>query len=66
MEDVIPKKRTIAPKKIFKDYEPGIPHIVIKYVRGDMTETSSVDSLRRLERASLIRISKILTDDARD
>jgi hypothetical protein len=31
---------------------------------GDMTDTSSVDFLRRLKLASPIKISKILTDNA--
>jgi transposase InsO family protein len=92
LEDVIPKAEgeTIAPKKTFKDYEPGFIHIDIKYlpqmpdetsrrylfvaidratrwvfmhIYSDMTETSSVDFLRRLKLASPIKISKILTDN---
>jgi transposase InsO family protein len=92
LEDVIPKAEgeTIAPKKTFKDYEPGFVHIDIKYlpqmpdetsrrylfvaidratrwvfmhIYSDMTETSSVDFLRRLKLASPIKISKILTDN---
>jgi hypothetical protein len=79
LEDVIPKAggETIAPKKTFKDYEPGFVHSDIKYlpqmpdetsrrylfvaidratrwffmhIYSDMSETSSVDLLRRLNR----------------
>jgi transposase len=92
LEDVIPKAEgeTIAPKKTFKDYEPGFVHIDMKYlpqmpdetsrrylfvaidratrwvfmhIYSDMSDISSVDFLRRLKRASPIKISKILTDN---
>jgi hypothetical protein len=36
---------------------------VFKHIYGDMTDTSSVDFLRRLKQASPIKISKILTDN---
>lgn len=42
LEDVIPKAEdeTIAPKKTFKDYEPGFIHIDIKYLPQMPDETS--------------------------
>jgi transposase len=42
LEDVIPKAEgeTIAPKKTFKDYEPGFIHIDIKYLPQIPDETS--------------------------
>jgi transposase InsO family protein len=42
LEDVIPKAEgeTIAPKKTFKDYEPGLMHIDIKYLPQMPDETS--------------------------
>jgi hypothetical protein len=42
LEDTIPKAEgeTIAPKRIFKDYEPGFVHIDIKYLPQMPDETS--------------------------
>ena len=42
LEDVIPtaEGETIAPKKTFKDYEPGFIHIDIKYLPQMSDETS--------------------------
>jgi transposase InsO family protein len=64
LEDIIPKAEgeTLSPKKTFKDYEPGLVHIDIKYLPQMPDETSRRYLFVAIDRATRWMFLHIYSD----